>query len=208
MGITKKRTTSNSPSGVPEAGAATPVYAENAVCAVCAPCGNHSLSAISAVSAVSAPCGNADSLQEFEQLVEAIEAAGVDITSDYNDWYKIAIAIANTFGEQGRSMFHRISKLYIDYNSNEADKKYNQCLRDPNPQIRINTIYYYAKQAGVKLPHTSQYAPFPHGAETAETADFTHHLRTVRKLRKLRKLRKRQWRNDSPIKAVFSLKRR
>ena len=56
-------------------------------------------------------------------------------------------------------------------------KKYNQCLRDPNPQIRINTIYYYAKQAGVKLPHASQYAPFPHGAETAETAetaDFTH----------------------------------
>ena len=193
MGITKKRTTSNSPSGVPEAAKATPVYAENAVCAVSAPCGNHSLSA---VSAVSAPCGNADSLQEFEQLVEAIEAAGVDITSDYNDWYKIAIAIANTFGEKGRSMFHRISKLYIDYNSNEADKKYNQCLRNPNPQIRINTIYYYAKQAGVKLPHTSQYAPFPHGAETAETAetaDFTHHLRTVRKLRKLRKLRKRQW---------------
>ena len=110
-------------------------------------------------------------------MVEAIEAADVDITSDYNDWYKIAIAIANTFGEQGRSMFHRISKLYIDYNSNEADKKYNQCLRNPNPQIRINTIYYYAKQAGVKLPHASQYAPFPHGAETAETAqtaDFTH----------------------------------
>ena len=50
-------------------------------------------------------------------------------------------------------------------------KKYNQCLRDPNPQIRINTIYYYAKQAGVKLPHTSQYAPFTHGAQTA---DFTH----------------------------------
>ena len=123
-------------------------------------------------------------------MVEAIEAAGVDITSDYNDWYKIAIAIANTFGEQGRSIFHRISKLYIDYNSNEADKKYNQCLRNPNPQIRINTIYYYAKQAGVKRPHASQYAPVPHGAETAETADFTHHLRTVRKLRKLRK---RQW---------------
>ena len=137
-------------------GAATPVYAENSVYAICA------------------PYVNADSLQEFAQLVEAIDTAGVDITSNYNDWYKIAIAIANTFGEQGRSMFHRISKLYIDYNSNEADKKYNQCLRNPNPQIRINTIYYYAKQAGVKLPHTSQYAPFTHGAQTAQTADFTH----------------------------------
>ena len=81
---------SNCPAGVPEAGA-TPI---SAVSAVSAPCVNHS---ISAVSAVSAPCGNADSLQEFEQLIEAIEAAGVDITSDYNDWYKIAIAIVNIF---------------------------------------------------------------------------------------------------------------
>ena len=48
-------------------------------------------------------------------------------------------------------------------------KKYNQCLRDPNPQIRINTVYYYAKQAGIKLPHASQYAPFTHGAQTAQT---------------------------------------
>ena len=59
--------------------------------------GNRSTTVVSAVSAVSAPCGNADSLQEFEQLVEAIEAAGVDITSGYNDWYKITIAIANIF---------------------------------------------------------------------------------------------------------------
>ena len=84
---------SSSAARVPEAGA-TPI---SAVSAVSAPCVNHSISAVSAVSAVSAPCGNADSLQEFEQLVEAIEAAGVDITSDYNDWYKIAIAIANIF---------------------------------------------------------------------------------------------------------------
>ena len=75
----------------------TVVCAVCAVYAVCAPCVNDSLSALSAVYAVSAPCGNADSLQEFEQLVEAIEAAGIDITSNYNDWYKIAIAIANIF---------------------------------------------------------------------------------------------------------------
>ena len=70
-------------------------------------------------------------------------------------------------------------------------KKYNQCLRDPNPQIRINTIYYYAKQAGVKLPHTSQYAPFPHGAETAQTAQ-TAQTTVVERF---------------PINALFSVKR-
>ena len=44
------------PEGGPEVGAATPVYAENAVCA---PCVNHFLSAVSAL------CVNADSLRNL-----------------------------------------------------------------------------------------------------------------------------------------------
>ena len=104
-------------------------------------------------------------------LVQAIEQAGKDITSDYNDWYRIGIAIAYEYGEQGRYYFHRISKLYNNYNYIEADKKYNQCMHNPSPMIRINTIYYYAKQASVQLPHSSHYASFPQTAETAETAE-------------------------------------
>ena len=65
-------------------------------------------------------------------------------------------------------------------------KKYNQCLHDPNPQIRINTIYYYAKQAGVKLPHTSQYAPFTHCAQTAETTVVERfHIKAVFSVKQL-----------------------
>ena len=36
--------------------------------------------------------------------------------------------------------------------------------------IRINTIYYYAIQAGVQLPHSSHYASFAHSAQTAQIA--------------------------------------
>ena len=87
-------------------------------------------------------------------------------------------------------------------------KKYNQCLRDPNPQIRINTIYYYAKQAGVKLPHTSQYAPFTHGAQTAQTADFTHTSQYAPFTHSAQTAQTAQTTvvERSPIKAVFSVK--
>ena len=44
-------------------------------------------------------------------------------------------------------------------------------MQNPSPMIRINTIYYYAKQAGVQLPHSSHYASFAHSAQTAETAE-------------------------------------
>ena len=58
------------------------------------------VSAVYAVCAVCAPCANDEKLHAFEQLVEAIEAAGTDITSAYENWYKIAIAIASEFGER------------------------------------------------------------------------------------------------------------
>ena len=54
----KKRTTSNSPSGGPEVGAATPVYAENAICALCGNCGFYAHFSIRTISARCANCAN------------------------------------------------------------------------------------------------------------------------------------------------------
>ena len=76
--------------------------------------------AISDVKEKDALCANESSDMngdEFELLLAAIEASGKDLTSDYNDWYKIGIAIASEFGESGRDYFHRIGKfISIHYN--------------------------------------------------------------------------------------------
>lgn len=101
-------------------------------------------------------CAPSSPAEDFEQLLNAIESSGIDLTNNYNDWYKIGIAIASEFGESGRDYFHRISKLYSSYNYKEVDKKYSQCISDPNPSITISTIYYLAKNAGITLPQKSQ----------------------------------------------------
>ena len=103
-------------------------------------------------------CAPSSPAEDFEQLLTAIESSGIDLTNDYNDWYKIGIAIASEFGESGRDYFHRISKLYSSYNYKEVDKKYSQCISDPNPSITISTIYYLAKNAGITLPQKTQSA--------------------------------------------------
>lgn len=106
--------------------------------------------------------------KQFESLLTNIEAAGIDLTADYTDWFRIGTAIASAFGEQGRDYFHRISRLYSGYSCSEADKKYTQCITDPNPQITLATVYHLAKQAGINLPRS---AFSPHYADIADIAD-------------------------------------
>lgn len=111
-----------------------------------------------------------------EQLIDALEKAQIDITNDYNDWYKIGIALASAFGERGREYFHRISKLYYNYNYNIVNNKYNQCMHNPSPQITLGTVFHLAKKAGVILPasepafHSSPCSIFPQVAGMAGMA--------------------------------------
>ena len=119
-------------------------------------------------------CAPSSPAEDFEQLLTAIESSGIDLTNDYNDWYKIGIAIASEFGESGRDYFHRISKLYSSYNYKEVDKKYSQCISDPNPSITISTIYYLAKNAGITLPQKSQSAKDAQRCASAQVAHLAH----------------------------------
>jgi hypothetical protein len=90
-----------------------------------------------------------DTTEQVEKLVRRIEEVGIDITSDYADWTKIAFALQAEFGEGGREFFHRISALYSDYDSDKADKKYDEC-RKVN-KTTIASLFFIAKHYGITL---------------------------------------------------------
>lgn len=99
---------------------------------------------------------NKDNTKERERLVKDvlntitdIELFGIDITGHYEQWFKIGCAFANAFGEEGRQMFHKVSQFGSTYDPEDADRKYNDCLKS-NGSIDIGTFFYYAKQAGVE----------------------------------------------------------
>lgn len=99
-----------------------------------------------------ASCPSADtSAEQFEQLLQALENARIDLTDDYTDWFRFGTAIAAHFGEAGRTYFHRLSAFSPKYNPRNCDAKYNDCLRNPNPAVGLATIFYRAKQAGILL---------------------------------------------------------
>jgi hypothetical protein len=80
-----------------------------------------------------------------EILGKVIESK-IDITDKYEDWFKICCIIKNLFGEDGRSMFHDVSKFNSNYCLEMADKKYSsyregECLYNSNNLIEIVNRY-------------------------------------------------------------------
>ena len=93
---------------------------------------------------------------DVEALVCAVEATGIDITAVYSDWLAIGFALVSELGEEGRSLFHRLSRFYPGYDMAEADRQYTVCLRDGSREISIATLFHIAKTHGIVVPVSSR----------------------------------------------------
>jgi len=93
---------------------------------------------------------------DVEALVSAVEATGIDITAAYSDWLAIGFALVSELGEEGRSLFHRLSRFYPGYDMAEADRQYTVCLRDGSREISIATLFHIAKTHGIVIPVSSR----------------------------------------------------
>ena len=83
-------------------------------------------------------------------VVEAVEVSGIDITASYSDWLAIAFALVSELGEDGRELFHRLSRFYPGYDPAEADRQYSVCLRDGSREISIASLFSIAKAHGIR----------------------------------------------------------
>lgn len=69
-------------------------------------------------------------LKQIRALVDQIEANGLDITTDYGkEWLLIAFSLS-TLGEDGRELFHRVSRQNPGYDEQETDAKFTNALKE------------------------------------------------------------------------------
>ena len=92
--------------------------------------------------------------------VEDIERAGIDITSTYEQWRRVGFALS-TLGEAGRELFHRVSRFYPDYDSQETDDKFDSFLRSDGDGVKLESLFAIAKEHGVPLRSSNVYSPKP-----------------------------------------------
>lgn len=89
---------------------------------------------------------------DFEAVLKDIQDRGIDLVDSYYDWMRTGFAIADKFGEDGRSYFHILSSQGRKYNPSQCDRQYDNCLRNGGTKIaQIATFYYLAKQAGLNI---------------------------------------------------------
>lgn len=92
-----------------------------------------------------------DNYGRVDGIVDSLEHYSIDITNGYDNWLKIGFAIASEFGEEGRNLFHRVSKLNQEYNYSETDEQYTKCVNSKGSGITIATFFQIAKDAGVDI---------------------------------------------------------
>ena len=61
------------------------------------------------------------------------------------------LACAETFKEDGRSYFHKMSSLSLKYDANTCDSNYDYLLKRKGQGITAGTFYFYLKQAGADI---------------------------------------------------------
>ncbi|WP_302960045.1 BT4734/BF3469 family protein [Alistipes finegoldii] len=92
-------------------------------------------------------CPSTDS--EVRRYIAEIVKFKKDITTTYENWFRIACAFANAYGEEGREMFHQISQFYPKYSSSETDDLFDNVLNGRYAQINIGSFLYIARHAGL-----------------------------------------------------------
>lgn len=94
---------------------------------------------------------------DFLRMVDKIVIEKIDITTGYEEWLSISLAIAYNFPDDGLDIFHSISQFNQRYSYQEAEKQYQASERDiqnnPNRAVRygLPTVFKIAAQYGIDL---------------------------------------------------------
>ena len=97
----------------------------------------------------SATTGDDRTREKVEQYVACVESSAQDVTNSYDDWYRIGMALASEFGNEGEGYFMRISQLSSKYDPTVAQKKYAELLRNGR-SVKIGTFFKILQNQGVR----------------------------------------------------------
>lgn len=88
---------------------------------------------------------------DFDDIILQIENNGTDITGDYNQWLRIGFAIADKFGESGRTYFHIVSRQGTTYTEQATNRQYTSCINANNTGVTIATFYWICKEHNISI---------------------------------------------------------
>jgi hypothetical protein len=111
---------------------------------------------------------DADADWKVQSCVEQITAGKIDITAAESDWFDIGCAFANTYGESGRGMYHKVSAYFPQYRPDETDEKYSNILKNKKDHGKtIATFFAFCADHGISYKNQNPVMELP---------DFLNHV--------------------------------
>ena len=101
-------------------------------------------------------CDEADRQAEIQEVARQLVDRGIDITAGYNNWLNLGFALADGLGEDGREIYHQLSRLNDEYDTAECDRQYTHCLHGRGQGITVNTFFQMAKEAGIDIAQVAR----------------------------------------------------
>ena len=88
------------------------------------------------------------------KLIQFLKKRNKSITRNYDSWFKVALAIANSFTyDVGLTYFHLLSKQDPSYNEVECTAMLEYCYRNRRKdEIGLGTIFHLATEQGFNIP--------------------------------------------------------
>ncbi len=98
------------------------------------------------------PVTNSGNLKDIDKVnfyLLALEENSIDITDNYSEWLRVGFAFAG-FGEDGRALFHRLSRLSEKYVPSEANEKFTNLLSTGKGEVGLGTFFYRCHKYGIR----------------------------------------------------------
>lgn len=80
---------------------------------------------------------------ELQKVIANIEINHIDIAPSYREWFEVGCALYSEFGEDGRELFHRISKQHPKYDKDSTDDQFDKIVDNEYEAFSIGTVYHY-----------------------------------------------------------------
>jgi len=102
---------------------------------------------------------NSDQEKDLLFVIEQSKKHGWPLCADREqNWFKIGLALANTYGESGRGYFHDLSAVSYKYDYQDCEKKYKYALSYcQSHSLSINVQYIFKQAKDLGLHYSARY---------------------------------------------------
>lgn len=122
-----------------------------------------------------------DTREKVESIISTLR---VDLTENYQTWFKIGCSLADEFGEGGRGYFHSVSRFHPGYSPDKTDRMFDDILKHDYDKVCIGWLFNLLKDYGIRIK------------ELPEPEQTIQHVTTLPKVERVVKIKMGPWSSE------------